>query len=254
MALNRNNRQKARSAFFGNNSGLETSKYSQSRQDGLHGTQGNIEEVIIHVSSEICSSQLLVWAVNVDKLTGMTESEHHSYSDTVDAIIKECDKNYRIIATHGEPLMAFKLASVIHEKGKKVIFVDADVSEEIFLAKYKLGKNLKGFTDYFQEDEAIHDLVCKTNRKNLDIIFTGETQEFDKADILDSEFSDFRDCLVEQYDYVIVHTGDNYDIAAKCDASVILLKQSDYSEMSAESKVDFLDSNGCFVLGLVVEE
>ena len=150
-----------------------------------------------------------MFSVNVDKLTGMTESEHHSYSDTVDAIIKECDKNYRIIATHGEPLMAFKLASVIHEKGKKVIFVDADVSEEIFLAKYKLGKNLKGFTDYFQEDEAIH---------------------------------------------VIVHTGDNYDIAAKCDASVILLKQSDYSEMSAESKVDFLDSNGCFVLGLVVEE
>ena len=96
--------------------------------------------------------------------------------------------------------------------------------------------------------------MCKTNRKNLDIIFTGETQEFDKADILDSEFSDFRDCLVEQYDYVIVHTGDNYDIAAKCDASVILLKQSDYSEMSAESKVDFLDSNGFFVLGLVVEE
>ena len=48
--------------------------------------------------------------------------------------------------------------------------------------------------------------------------------------------------------------SDNYDIAAKCDASVILLKQSDYSEMSAESKVDFLDSNGCFVLGLVVEE
>ena len=95
-----------------------------------------------------------MFSVNVDKLTGMTESEHHSYSDTVDAIIKECDKNYRIIATHGEPLMAFKLASVIHEKGKKVIFVDADVSEEIFLAKYKLGKNLKGFTDYFQEDEA----------------------------------------------------------------------------------------------------
>jgi hypothetical protein len=31
VALNRNNRQKARSAFFGNNSGLETSKYSDSR-------------------------------------------------------------------------------------------------------------------------------------------------------------------------------------------------------------------------------
>ena len=30
-----------------------------------------------------------MFSVNVDKLTGMTESEHHSYSDTVDAIIKE---------------------------------------------------------------------------------------------------------------------------------------------------------------------
>jgi len=108
-----------------------------------------------------------MFSVNVDKLTGMTESEHHSYSDTVDAIIKECDKNYRIIATHGEPLMAFKLASVIHEKGKKVIFVDADVSEEIFLAKYKLGKNLKGFTDYFQEDEQSMTLYARQTERTL---------------------------------------------------------------------------------------
>ena len=195
-----------------------------------------------------------MFSVNVDKITGMTESEHHGYSETADAIIQKCGRQYRMVATNGEPLMAFKLAYAIQEKGKKVIFVDADVSDEIFLSKYKLGKNLKGFTDYFQEDEAIHDLICKTNKKGLDIIFTGETEEFDKADILDSEISDFRDCLVEQYDYVIVHTGGNYEIASKCDATVVLLKQSDYSEMSAEAKVDFLDKNGCFVLGVVVEE
>ena len=54
-----------------------------------------------------------MFSVNVDKLTGMTESEHHSYSDTVDAIIKECDKNYRIIATYGEPLMQQVFFSLI---------------------------------------------------------------------------------------------------------------------------------------------
>ena len=194
-----------------------------------------------------------MFSVNIDKIVVMTDNEKKCYEELRENLKKELNGG-KVLAITKNGIGAFKIAYSFVCAGEKVLFIDADIMSEIFLGKYKLGKNLKGFTDYFQEDEAIHDLVCKTNRKNLDIIFTGETQEFDKADILDSEFSDFRDCLVEQYDYVIVHTGDNYDIAAKCDASVILLKQSDYSEMSAESKVDFLDSNGCFVLGLVVEE
>ena len=194
-----------------------------------------------------------MFSVNIDKIVGMTDNEKKCYEELRENLKKELNGG-KVLAITKNGIGAFKIAYSFVCAGEKVLFIDADIMSEIFLGKYKLGKNLKGFTDYFQEDEAIHDLVCKTNRKNLDIIFTGETQEFDKADILDSEFSDFRDCLVEQDDYVIVHTGDNYDIAAKCDASVILLKQSDYSEMSAESKVDFLDSNGCFVLGLVVEE
>ena len=194
-----------------------------------------------------------MFSVNIDKIVGMTDNEKKCYEELRENLKKELNGG-KVLAITKNGIGAFKIAYSFVCAGEKVLFIDADIMSEIFLGKYKLGKNLKGFTDYFQEDEAIHDLVCKTNRKDLDIIFTGETQEFDKADILDSEFSDFRDCLVEQYNYVIVHTGDNYDIAAKCDASVILLKQSDYSEMSAESKVDFLDSNGCFVLGLVVEE
>ena len=194
-----------------------------------------------------------MFSVNIDKIVNMTDNEKKCYDEVRETVKSELNGG-KVLAVTRNGIGAFKIAYSFVSDGEKVLFIDADIMSEIFLGKYKLGKNLKGFTDYFQEDDAIHDLVCKTNRKNLDIIFTGETQEFDKADILDSEFSDFRDCLVEQYDYVIVHTGDNYDIAAKCDASVILLKQSDYSEMSAESKVDFLDSNGCFVLGLVVEE
>ena len=194
-----------------------------------------------------------MFSVNIDKIVNMTDNEKRCHDEVRETVKSELNGG-KVLAVTRNGIGAFKIAYSFVSDGEKVLFIDADIMSEIFLGKYKLGKNLKGFTDYFQEDEAIHDLVCKTNRKNLDIIFTGETQEFDKADILDSEFSDFRDCLVEQYDYVIVHTGDNYDIAAKCDASVILLKQSDYSEMSAESKVDFLDSNGCFVLGLVVEE
>ena len=52
MALNRNNRQKARSAFFGNNSGLETSKYSCSPDNAAaEGFFGRLKQEFFHKRS-----------------------------------------------------------------------------------------------------------------------------------------------------------------------------------------------------------
>ena len=193
-----------------------------------------------------------MFSVNVDKLTGMTESEHHSYSDTVDAIIKECDKNYRIIATHGEPLMAFKLASVIHEKGKKVIFVDADVSEEIFLAKYKLGKNLKGVADFLKKPSQMYDLICKTNNPQLDIIFTGVLDDGVISEDEESMMKQFIDMYSDKYDRIVLSSDVDGRIAKYCDGTVIMYEESEFGELSAENYVDELENNKCNVLGVVI--
>ena len=193
-----------------------------------------------------------MFSVNVDKLTGMTESEHHSYSDTVDAIIKECDKNYRIIATHGEPLMAFKLASVIHEKGKKVIFVDADVSEEIFLAKYKLGKNLKGVADFLKKPSQMYDLICKTNNPQFDIIFTGVLDDGVISEDEESMMKQFIDMYSDKYDRLVLSSDVDGRIAKYCDGTVIMYEESEFGELSAENYVDELENNKCNVLGVVI--
>ena len=193
-----------------------------------------------------------MFSVNVDKLTGMTESEHHSYSDTADAIIKECDKNYRIIATHGEPLMAFKLASVIHEKGKKVIFVDADVSEEIFLAKYKLGKNLKGVADFLKKPSQMYDLICKTNNPQLDIIFTGVLDDGVISEDEESMMKQFIDMYSDRYDRIVLSSDVDGRIAKYCDGTVIMYEESEFGELSAENYVDELENNKCNVLGVVI--
>lgn len=56
----------------------------------------------------------------------------------------------------------------------KVLFIDADIMSEIFLGKYKLGKNLKGVADFMRNPEKQNDLICKTNSNaDMDIIFTG---------------------------------------------------------------------------------
>ena len=195
-----------------------------------------------------------MFSVNVDKLTGMTESEHHSYSDTVDAIIKECDKNYRIIATHGEPLMAFKLASVIHEKGKKVIFVDADVSEEIFLAKYKLGKNLKGVADFLKNPSETADLICKTNNPDFDIIFTGVLDDGVITEDEEAVMKQLIDMYSAEYDRVVVSSDEDGRIAKYCDGTVIMYEESEFGELSAEKYTNELENNKCNVLGVVINE
>ena len=54
MALNRNNRQKARSAFFGNNSGLETSKYSEGSR------------LLFQVISDSYETRSVVYTTNIE--------------------------------------------------------------------------------------------------------------------------------------------------------------------------------------------
>lgn len=108
-----------------------------------------------------------MFSVNVDKLTGMTESEHHSYSDTVDAIIKECDKNYRIIATHGEPLMAFKLASVIHEKVKKLSLLMPMFQKKYFLQNISLERILKDLQIIFRRMKQSMTLYARQTERTL---------------------------------------------------------------------------------------
>lgn len=63
------------------------------------------------------------------------------------------------------------------EAGNKVLFVDGDITSDVFLGKYKLGKNARGVMDYLKNPDEDYELVCVTNHKELDIIFTGITED-----------------------------------------------------------------------------
>lgn len=60
--------------------------------------------------------------------------------------------------------------------------------------------------------------------------------------------------LKEDFDWIVVLTDDSGKMASMCDETIVMLKQSDYSEMSSEVKVKQLDEAGCYVLGVVVNE
>ena len=85
-----------------------------------------------------------MFSVNVDKLVKMTVKEAEDYSHTVDTIISRIKQEKSInvsqemkisIGVIGDGVSAFKLASEFSNLGKKVLFIDGDVSLDIFLGK-----------------------------------------------------------------------------------------------------------------------
>ncbi len=194
-----------------------------------------------------------MFSVNVDKILNMTDNEHNCYLSLANKIMSIMGEDNTILGTVGDGVLAFKLAGTFHELGKSVLFIDGDMKEEIFLSKYRLGKDLKGVTSYLSGSEDARDLVCITNRNDLDVVFTGNVDGVSIKDIDPDRLKDFIDNYVD-YDMVVVHSDESGKVAACCDRSVLMLQQADYSELGAQQKVKNLDKQGCYVLGVVINE
>lgn len=200
-----------------------------------------------------------MFSVNIDKLTNMTAAEQNSYQDLVETFMTEYGEECHTLAMVGGGVKAFKMAASIMEQGKKVLFIDGDMTSEIFLGKYKLGKNLKGITDYLkcdsEREKLLQELVCITNQDNMNIVFTGGYS--DEQILLDDEEYAVKEMLqyyANDYDYIVVDSDIQGIIAKYCDGTMVIMDEGDYSELSSEHLVDELDEKGCRVLGIVICE
>jgi MinD-like ATPase involved in chromosome partitioning or flagellar assembly len=195
-----------------------------------------------------------VFSVNIDKLMKMTSLEAESYAESAQRIDTMLTPDEHILSVIGNGIAAFKLAASFMEQDKKVLFVDADIEQEIFLGKYKLGKNLKGIVDVVKEKAEPDDVICVTNRKNLDVVFTGSIEEGERVSIEDGGFRGALERYEEQYDLIVVLSDDLGNVAAICDKTVLIVEKNDYSELSADVRVKELDEKGCLVLGVIIDE
>lgn len=149
---------------------------------------------------------------------------------------------------------AFKIAYSFAKSGEKVLFIDADIVSDIFLGKYKLGKNLKGVADFMREPDSENNLICKTNNANMDIIFTGV---LDDGVITENEEAMIKKLIFiysEDYDRIVMSSDEDGRIAKYCDGTVIIYNESEFGEYAAQNYKNELESNKCNVLGVVINE
>ena len=88
-----------------------------------------------------------MFSVNIDKIVGMTDNEKKCYEELRENLKKELNGG-KVLAITKNGIGAFKIAG----KGEDVsALAFAKIIPEIFLGKYKLGKNLKGVADFLKK-------------------------------------------------------------------------------------------------------
>ena len=194
-----------------------------------------------------------MFSVNIDKIVDMTDNERKCYEELVKTLISELGTS-KCLAVTKDGLSAFKIAYSFVATGEKVLFIDADIMSEIFLGKYKLGKNLKGVADFMRNTEKQNDLICKTNNADMDIIFTGV---LDDGVISEDEEEMMKKLIFiysADYDRIVMSSDEEGRIAKYCDGTVIIYNESEFGEYAAQNYKNELESNKCNVLGVVINE
>lgn len=191
-----------------------------------------------------------MFSVNIDKLVTMTDAQLAAYKKIASGLAGEFNK--KAVAIYGNPVVAFKIAAKVAETGKKVAFIDCDVTKSAFIGKYKLGKELGGVCEYVAGEKEAKDIICKTNNENLKLVFTGNVEE--KSVDMSSEAVNrlIKDFLAED-EIVVIAAGSDANVAKKCDGVVVVADGAEYSEEETHKLVDDLMAKGCECAGVILE-
>ena len=192
-----------------------------------------------------------MFSVNIDKLVSMTPKEETAYQELCNRILAK-GRKFKTIAVIGENGIALKLADTIRKSENNVLFIDADFSTSVFMNKYKLGKNLRGISDYLSGSELPDNLICFTNKEDMNIVFTGDVDNYSVLEQNEIAFCRLMDLYKNDYDYIILEVGSGIDIAKQCDGALLIMNTDDYSQKKAKKEVNGLSSEGCLILGVVV--
>ena len=192
-----------------------------------------------------------MFSVNIDKLVSMTAKEETAYQELSNRILAK-GRKFKTIAVIGVNGIALKLAETIRKCENNVLFIDADFSTSVFMNKYKLGKNLKGIIDYLAGSELPSNIICVTNKEDMNVVFTGDVDTHSVLEQSETAFCRLMDLYKNEYDYIILEVGNDTDIAKMCDGALLIMNNSDYSQKKAKKEVNGLSNSGCLILGVVI--
>lgn len=163
-------------------------------------------------------------------------------------------------ASEGKSTVSLELAKSFSEIDKKTLLLDADMRRSVFLPRNLKTQNILGLSELLSGQASINQTVFNTSVNNLDIIFSGHFPP-NPVELLNSKlFAEKLEQLKSVYDCIIIDSPplgiviDAAIIAAKCDASILVVSPGKSKIKDTISVKEQLLKSGSRILGAVINE
>lgn len=203
--------------------------------------------------------------LNLQEQTPLTNREKEVYR-TLRTNIEFTGIENRVIAItsclpdDGKTTVSYNLASVFAESGKRVLYIDADLRKSVFVQRYQLEGEPKGLSHFLSGQEALQQVIYKTNKDGVYILPVG-TFPSNPTELLEKpRFKILLEKAKEKFDYILVDTpplGNVIDaavIAKSCDASMLVIAANKVSRHLAKNVTKQLRTANPNFLGVVLNK
>lgn len=165
-------------------------------------------------------------------------------------------------ASEGKTYLTMQIALNLVRRGKRVVFVDADMRRSYVIKRFSVETNgeWRGLAHYLAGYSDIEDVLYATNFSGLCIIPAGRDVA-NPLPLLDSHyFAELLDMLSERFDYVIVDAPplgvviDAAEIAQACDGAVFVVEYNKTRRKDLLAIRKQMEQTECPILGCVVNK
>lgn len=160
----------------------------------------------------------------------------------------------------GKTTVAFSLANVIAESGKKVLFIDADIRNSVLAYRLQYEQEPKGLSHLLSGQSELSEVIYQTNYNRLFLLPSGIFPK-NPTELLGHErFASMIEAVRKLFDYVIVDTApvgtviDAAVVAKVCDGTILVIEQNKVSRSDAVAMADQIRRANPNILGVVMNK
>lgn len=160
----------------------------------------------------------------------------------------------------GKSDITFNLAVEMGKAGRKVLLLDTDIRKSNFVKRYKVGKTVRGLSEYLSGQVEKQWITYQTNYMNVDMVFAGAYAPNPSELLSDPLFKEFLQEKKEVYDYIFIDTPplgtitDAAVVAEYSDGGVLVIESEAVSYKVARKIKEQLEKSGCTILGAVLNK
>ena len=160
----------------------------------------------------------------------------------------------------GKSTVAFNMACIFAESGKKTLLMDADLRKSVLLKRLRVSGNMKGLSHLLSGQASAADAIYSTNIEKLYLMPTGVFPS-NPTELLGNErFQQLIAALRDNFEYVIVDSppvGNVIDaavVAKQCDGTILVLAADRISKGDAIAVTEQMRAANENILGVVLNK